>query len=249
MTASLTVTDVSIAFGGIKAVDGVSFTVNDGEVLGVIGPNGAGKSTLLNCVNGIYRGFTGEITLGRHDLHRLKPHQIAALGVGRTLQSVEMFREITVADYILCAADGLGERPFQLGGRARRTARRERAQVLMEQVDLVPFADRTMGTLPYGRRKVADLCRALVAEPAVLLLDEPTAGTTGEDRVAMADLLRRLGRQGLQVVVVDHDVTFIRACTTRVLALAGGRPLCQGEAAEVFAHPAVQDAYLGAGAH
>ncbi|MGN6722889.1 MAG: ABC transporter ATP-binding protein [Marmoricola sp.] len=248
MTAALTVTDVSIAFGGTRAVDDVSFSVTDGEVLGVVGPNGAGKSTLLNCISGIYRGFTGQITLGDHQLHLLKPHQIAALGVGRTLQSVEMFREVTVSDYVLCAADGLGERPFRLGGRARRAARHDRAHALLTEVGLLDVADRSMGTLPYGRRKVADLCRALVAEPSVLLLDEPTAGTTGEDRVAMAALLRDLGRRGLQVVVVDHDVTFIRASTSTVLAMAGGRPLCQGAAHDVFADPAVQDAYLGAGA-
>jgi branched-chain amino acid transport system ATP-binding protein len=248
MTGDLRLRDVGISFGGLRAVDGMSFTVGAGDVLGIIGPNGAGKSTLLNCINGIYRG-TGEVWLGEVALHAMRPHRVAAEGVGRTLQSVEMFREITVRDYVLAAADGLAEHPGRLrgrGGRARLREREDRAAGLLGQLGLAEFGGRTMGSLPYGRRKLADIARALVAQPAVLLLDEPTAGTTAEDRAAVGEVIRGLGDSGLRVVVVDHDVSFIGANTNRVIAMTGGRFVCEGTAEEVFAHPVVQDAYLGA---
>jgi len=247
---TLEVRDLGIAFGGITAVDGISFEVSAGEVLGIIGPNGAGKSTLLNCISGVYSHFTGSVRLGSASLVGLRPHQIASGGVGRTLQSVEMFRRITVREFLLCTADGLAEQPggsllaFRRG-RAARQERRERAELMVDELELRPWVDSPLGILPYGRRKMADVGRAMVASPAVLLLDEPTAGTTSSERDGVAALIRNLGERGTPVVVVDHDVNFIASCTTTVLAMANGRHLCHGTSAEVFANPGVQDSYLG----
>ena len=248
---ALRVVELTRSFGGLRALEGVSFDVRPGELFGIVGPNGAGKTTLLNCISGVDPPESGSIWLGDRRLTGIAAHRVAALGVARTFQSADFFGELTVQDYVMVGcvprasssvlASGLGLRS------ARRTEREETGVVLdlLEEFNLIGAASVRLENLPYGTRKIVDIVRALNARPRVLLLDEPTSGTSAEDRISIRDLLSKIKSQGVSILVVDHDIRFISDTCDRLLAMNFGKRLGLGVPAEVLNMPDVVASYLG----
>jgi branched-chain amino acid transport system ATP-binding protein len=250
--ARLDVAGVVVAFGGLKAVDDVSFVVAPGETFGIIGPNGAGKTTLLNAVSGLVPLQQGTVRLDGAELHGLRPDQRTARGVSRTFQAAEVFNEFRVRDYVSLGRLS-GQRQSVVGAALRlpgiiRAERAERADVerLLATYGLSHIADEVLRELPYGVRKLVDILRALFGRPLVLLLDEPTSGTATSDRVALREALQQAGQDGLTTVVVDHDVQFVSDLCDRLLVVDFGQELGTGAPAEVLARADVRAAYVGA---
>ena len=254
MTAApelLTIRDLAISFGGLKAVDGIDVTVEQGEVHALIGPNGAGKTTVLNCVSRFYDAARGSIRFGGQELLGLKPHRVARLGIARTFQNLELFPELSVLDNVLIGRDramSAGILPAMLRlPSERREARRERdhALGLIDEVGLGGDADAIVADLPYGRQKLAELARALALDPR-LLLDEPAAGMNQTEARTLGDLLLRLrDRHGLTILLIEHNMSLVMRVSDRITVMEQGRFLAAGTPPEIERHEAVIAAYLG----
>ena len=251
----LEVRDVTLRFGGVTALAGVSFDVQAGELFAVIGPNGAGKTSIFNCINGVYRPQEGSIRLAGEELIGLAPAAVARLGVARTFQNLGLFTQLSVIDNLMLGRHHLMRTGFISGavwlGRARREeiAHREAVEAVVELLELEPHRHTPAGLLPYGLQKRLELGRALAMEPHLLLLDEPVAGMNLEETEDMARYLIEVReRLHLAVILVEHEMRLVMDLADRVLALDFGTPLAMGTPAEVQAEPAVVEAYLGAGA-
>ena len=229
-----------VAFDGFVAVDGVSMTVLQGDLRFLIGPNGAGKTTLVDAITGL-AAATGSVRFGRIELVGKKVHQIARLGVGRTFQTASVFEELTVLQNLDIAA-GAGRRPLSLL-RRRRSVPPEVEQA-METVGLAGLRDKPAGVLAHGQKQWLEIGMLLVQDARVLLLDEPVAGMSADERTQTGELLRRIGAQRT-VVVVEHDMDFMRSFATSVTVLHAGKVLSGGTVAQVQADPRVQEVYLG----
>ena len=247
MRRLLEVHDVVHAFGGVRAVDGASFGVEEGSITGLIGPNGAGKSTLFNCVSGFLRAQSGRVTLDDRRIDRLSPHRIARAGLVRTFQTPRALTRMTVAENVLLAAprhpgEHLGRR-----GAGREGEARARAAELLALVGLDMHADALAGTLSGGQRKLLDLIRALMAEPRLLLLDEPMAGVSPTLRVQLLQHIRELrDRGGITLLIVEHDLDFVMGASDRIVVMNEGHVIADGTPDEVRSDERVVDAYLGA---
>ena len=243
----LEVHEVVRAFGGVRAVDGATLAVEQGSITGLIGPNGAGKSTLFNCVSGFLRAQAGRVLLDGRRIDRRAPHRIARAGLVRTFQTPRTLARMTVLENVLLAAPRHpGER---LGGRGapREREARARAQDLLELVRLDGHAPALAGTLSGGQRKLLDLVRALMAEPRILLLDEPMAGVSPTLRVELLEHILALRRRdGITLLIVEHDLDFVMRASDRVIVMNDGRVIAHGSPDEVRADERVVDAYLGA---
>jgi branched-chain amino acid transport system ATP-binding protein len=249
----LEVRDVAVRFGGIVALDGVSFEVEAGSIVGLIGPNGAGKTTLFNCVSRLYRCERGDIVFDGTSLLALPRHAIAGAGIGRTFQNVALFGSMSVLDNVM-----LGRHSRSAGGflanalrapRVRREERasRERARRLLEMLGLDAHAEQPAAALPFGTAKRVELARALAAEPKLLLLDEPASGLNHEEVNELSGLIRTLReRLRLTLLLVEHHMGLVMGLSDRVVALNFGRVIARGTPAEVRRHPDVVEAYLGA---
>jgi branched-chain amino acid transport system ATP-binding protein len=241
-----------INFGGIRAVDGVSFTVERGQVFTIIGPNGAGKTTIFNLVSRIYDPTGGRLIFCDEDITRVPPHEIARRGIARTFQNIELFEHATVLQNLLLGRHAhrrsrfAEELLFLPRVRTLELAHREAVEKVIDFLDLQPYRDSFIVNLPYGVRKVVEMARALCTEPKLLLLDEPSSGLSVEETDEMAFWIQDIrGLLGITVLMVEHDMRLVSAVSDRVLALNYGRSLAVGTAREVQEHPDVVKAYLG----
>jgi branched-chain amino acid transport system ATP-binding protein len=241
-----------INFGGIRAVDGVSFEVEQGQVFTIIGPNGAGKTTIFNLVSRIYDPSAGTLTFCDEDITRVPPHEIARRGIARTFQNIELFEHATVLQNLLLGRHAhkksrfLEEVFFLPRVRTLELEHREAVEKVIDFLDLQPHRDSLIVNLPYGVRKVVEMARALCTEPKLLLLDEPSSGLSVEETEDMAFWIQDIRTLlGITVLMVEHDMSLVSAVSDRVLALNYGRPLALGTAREVQEHPDVVKAYLG----
>ena len=243
----LTVAGLGKSFGGIRAVDDVSFDLAPGELLALIGPNGAGKSTTFNMINGQLRADTGSIRLAGTELVGRRPRDIWRLGVGRTFQIAQTFASLTVVENVQMALISADRRLFSLW-RPAAEYRRDDALALLAQVDMAAQAERPCSVLAYGDVKRVELAIAMANEPKLLLMDEPTAGMAPKERNELMALTKRLVLdRGMAVLFTEHSMDVVFAYADRMLVLARGRLIAQGKPAEIRDHPKVQEVYFGSG--
>lgn len=245
---------VELAFAGVKALQGVDLDVHHGELFAVIGPNGAGKTSIFNVLSGVYRPQKGSVTFLGQEILGSKPHAIAAMGMARTFQNIELFANLDVVDNLMLGrhhALGYGW-PSALAwlGRARKAEVRNRREVeeIIDFLEIEAYRQLPVGMLPYGVQKRIELGRALAMDPKLLLLDEPVAGMNGEETEDMARfILDVAGELGIAMILVEHDMGLVMDLADRVMAMDFGKPITTGTPAEVQDHPGVIAAYLGVG--
>ncbi len=248
MSAVLDVKGISKTFGGVKAVDDVSFSVAAGELLALIGPNGAGKTTCFNMLNGQLRPDSGNVFLGGEQITGLAPRVVAHKGVGRTFQITATYGSMTVRENVQTALIASHRGEWKLTGSAT-DQHSEKADQLLDLVGMKDQAARACGVLAYGDLKRVELAVALANEPKLLLMDEPTAGMAPSERIALMDLAAQIAKsRSIAVLFTEHDMDVVFAHATRVIVLDRGRLIAQGTADEVRANPQVQAVYLGSGA-
>jgi branched-chain amino acid transport system ATP-binding protein len=248
----LEIRDLRLAFGGLQVLDGVSLDVRGGEIFALVGPNGAGKTSVLNCVNGIYHASAGAIRYAGRALPPGPPHRIAALGIARAFQLVELFRHMTVVDTLMLGRH-LHMRTGILAaglywGRARReeSAHRRRVEEILDFLELGRYRKRVVANLAYGVAKRVGIGRALAMEPTLLLLDEPSAGMNRQEKEDLARFMLRIKHElGITMVWVEHDMQLVGDLADRVAVLHYGRKIAEGAAEQVLADPEVVEAYLG----
>jgi branched-chain amino acid transport system ATP-binding protein len=243
---------ISIRFGGLVALNDVSFEVKQGKVFTIIGPNGAGKTTIFNCINRYYDLDEGEFLFKGNNITRVNPHIVAELGISRTFQNTELFRNFTVMDNLLLGrhrhrrTNLLKEALFTQSVRKQEIENREKAEEIIDFLNLKPYRDRMVAGLPYGIQKIVELGRALAMEPELLLLDEPSSGMNTEETEDMAFWISDIKEQlGITIIIVEHDMKLVKELSDRVLALNFGMPITQGNLEDVLSHPEVIKAYLG----
>ena len=247
----LEIEGLSVIFGGVRAIDAVSLSVPTLCIFSIIGPNGAGKTTLFNAISGIYQPAEGQVRLAGETVTGLEPDQLARRGISRTFQNLQIFSRLTALENVMVGRNrhettnvlsDLLRLPSVL---RQNRATRESAHSMLARVGLADDADKLAGALPYGAMKRLEIARALATEPKLLLLDEPAAGCNPVETEELDGIIRAIVREGVTVVLVEHDMRLVMSISDRIHVLANGRSLVEGSAAEVRAHPAVMEAYLG----
>jgi branched-chain amino acid transport system ATP-binding protein len=249
------VKDLSILFGGLKALDGISFEVKKGEIYSIIGPNGAGKTTLFNCINGIYTPTAGKILFKEDNILGKKPDKIARAGIARTFQNIELFDNLSTMENIMLGRHiyiktGLFHGGFLWGRNSfagkEEVEHRKKVEEIIDFLDLQSSRNKLVGALPYGTRKQIELGRALALEPALLLLDEPCAGMNSEEKQDMIFWVKDIQDElGITILLIEHDMNMVMDISDRILAINFGQPITEGKPEAVRRHPEVLKAYLG----
>jgi branched-chain amino acid transport system ATP-binding protein len=244
--------NISISFGGLKALNQVSFEIRAGEVFSIIGPNGAGKTTIFNCINRFYDLDDGSFSLEGLNLSKVKPHEVAEMGIARTFQNIELFKNATVLDNLILGrhrrrrSNVLTEALFNRSVRKQELENREKAEGIIDFLDLEAFREQQVVNLSYGVQKTVELGRALAMEPKLLLLDEPSSGLNVEETEDLSFWMSDIKAEfGITILLVEHNMGFVLQASDRVLALDFGETITQGDPADVLNHPEVMKAYLG----
>jgi len=242
---------LSIAFGGVRAVDAVSFSVEPGTIFSIIGPNGAGKTTVFNLISGLYQPHLGVVRLAGEDVTGFRPDRLARRGLSRTFQNLQIFQQMTALENVMVGhhrherANVLADLLRLPSVRRQNERTREAALAALARVQLEAVADRPAGSLPYGALKRLEIARALASEPRVLLLDEPAAGCNPVETRELDEVIRRIAGSGIAVVLVEHDMRLVMNISDHIHVLANGRTLAEGNALQVRSDRAVIEAYLG----
>ena len=248
----LEVRDVSLGFGGVRALSEVNFHVNQGELFSIIGPNGAGKTSMLNCVSGRYKPTAGRVLFEGRDVTAMTPNQRATIGIGRTFQNLALFGHMSVLDNIMVGRHHLLKNNFLTGGlywlgaQKEELAHRRKVEDIIDFLEIAHIRKSTAGTLSYGLRKRVELARAMAVEPKIILLDEPMAGMNLEEKEDMARYIVDLNEEwGMTVVMIEHDMGVVMDISHRVIVLEFGRKIADGLPDEVMNNERVKVAYLG----
>jgi len=250
----LGVQDVSVRFGGVVALNGLTFTVDEGQMCALIGPNGAGKTTLFNVISRLYEPTEGKVTFAGRDLLAVPPHRIAKIGIARTFQNVALFPGLSVRDNVLMGAFSDTKSSFLTttvrwpGAIKEERGSRAKADDLLEELELTHVADRPAAGLPYGTLKRVELARALASNPTMLMLDEPATGLTHAEVGELADLVRRVrDERNLTVLLVEHHMAMVMSISEKIVVLDYGAKIAEGDPDVVRNNPQVIEAYLGGG--
>lgn len=248
----LSIEGLGISFGGLKAVNDVSFTVKPGEIVSVIGPNGAGKTTLFNMISGVYRPGMGKVVLNGEDVTAMSPHLLARRGMCRTFQNLQVFQSMTVLENVVSGYH-LQESGHVLSDLLNLPASRRRAKAaeagareLLKRVGLERAAEREAGSLSYGSLKRLEIARAMALKPKVLLLDEPAAGCNAVETEEIDHLIAEIAASGVAILLVEHDMKMVMRISNHIVVLDHGEKIAEGDPASVSRNPAVIAAYLGA---
>ena len=250
--SQLEVKDITLRFGGVTAIKGVGFNVEQGTIQAIIGPNGAGKTSMLNCISGVYRPQGGRITLDGKDITALSPYARTGLGLARTFQNIALFKGMTVLDNLLIGrlthqkAGLLAGGIYYGSGQKEEVLHREYVEDIIDFLEIEPIRKKTVGTLAYGLQKRVELARALALEPKILLLDEPMAGMNAEEKEDMARFVLDINDdRGTTIVMIEHDMGVVMDISNRVVMLNFGQKIADGTPDEVQRDSQVQKAYLG----
>jgi len=249
-TGGLVMSEITVSFGGLTALDNVSASAGSGEIVGVIGPNGAGKTTLFNVICGFVRADSGHLSYRGKELRRHQPHDLAKIGIARTLQGVGLWRGMTVLENVMAGNQAQGTADFAsalfgLWRSSRQEAKlRAEALALLEELEIAQYAKLYPQALPYGIQKRTSLARALIAKPTLLLLDEPASGLSADDMGELSSLMRML-RDRMGILLVEHHMDLVMSTCDRIVVLNFGRVIATGTPAEVRSNPDVTTAYLG----
>jgi len=247
----LEVDDVTIRFGGLTALDSVTFDIHEGEILGLIGPNGAGKTTCFNVMTGVYQATSGEVRFDGQPLRALKRHKITQLGIARTFQNIRLFKSMTALENVMVGADANSNVRFVDAlfrtPRHRRTETEatKTARDLLDFVGISKRHDELAANLSYGDQRRLEIARAMATGPKLLCLDEPAAGFNPAEKSKLMDLIRRVRDQGFTVLLIEHDMRLVMGVTDRIVVLEFGRKIAEGSPTEIRDNPAVIAAYLG----